>query len=477
MASRSFQALFLQSRDRLTATRRGNRRLLLALIFLQLAVLFPATQAHRQTASQRGTAAALETVLGGLETMGSRLRGAHGQALDGLDPLLESLVDELQTDFTRLGEALDEVQQGASESAETPDEDSEVSAGPDTEPNPWSTFLQAPTIREASNRYSLLTALEPVVEEHLLRSQFAELNEAWTREIRGPMEAEVESLAGEISNLRTRRQEPAASWDDLVAALGGLRRALDDIEFRPPERAYWWASPEEEPELTIGLDLMAREEVLHPRALDELRAMVERVMEQRGVLEKALRSDQRRLVSRSGGASGDQLFGLDLWGISQIWPLLLGLCLALRTVWLSAALRELGVLTSLMVEHGSPTTLRGWLLAEMRRGFDVLTTGPSTARACLVRSLGGLVAGWLWIVGASIHVHGSVLDPKLHAAALAGALIFLLAVFHRLYVNGQVIDLLGSESIEPDLEPPPEIEGNVTPEADQEVVGGQDLLR
>lgn len=484
MASRSFLSLFLQTREHLEASERAHRFTVVALLLVQLALLWPFTAATRLEEQLRDETRALETSLATLEGFSERLEESHERAREAFSPALEALVEDLRLDFMELEAALVEVRTTTADAVITdatgtdadsgtdPDTNTDGSASQDegepfeepaddseTVGNPWLDRLKIPTVREAENRYSLLTALEPLVDEHLLAPRFADLNRVWSDQVRSPFAEEVEVGLNQLSALRTRHGKPASTWDDLIASVTGLRRAVLALEVAPPERAYWWASPEDAPELQLGLDPSTAEELENPRVLDELRVLVNRALEHHEELEQSLRGARQRLEETSpagNGAVGNGRFvGIDLRSLLLIWPLLLGLLLALMIWQRSRCLRQLGLLTTLMVEHGAPPNLNRWFLAEMRGSITPAGPQDPVARSCLLHGLGTLLGGWLWIglatlqIDSSIDLMSSLRGLSTNGPALAGAGALLLAVLHRLYWNGRLIDLLSEDFSEP----------------------------
>jgi hypothetical protein len=487
MASRSFLSLFLQTREHLEVADRTQRFAVLGLLLFHLAFLWPSATAIRHLEQQEAESKALDSILSALEDSSDRLEDSHTEALKILKPALEGLTEKLRLDFLQLDAAVAEVRTAAqtnpeeTDSEETDSEETAVNTTDhsDENANSWIALVDFPTVREAQNRYSLLTALEPLVDEHILAPRFAALTETWVQQTRAPFEGEIESLLRELTALHPRRNELKTTWDDLIASLGGLRRAILELTFTPPEHAYWWASSEETAELKLGPVATTIEELRSPPALDTLRVLVHRSLEHRRALEKGLHAARQDLLSNAVTRSsvGDKVLGVDLHSLLKIWPLLLGFLLAMVVLYRSHQLRQLGLLTTLMVEHGAPPNLSRWFLAEMCGTLTPSRPSDPVARRCLLRGLALLSAGCLWITGATLQAHGLAATPlpevRLlihHWPALVGATTLLLAVLHRLHLNGRLIDLLQEDLIEP----PPELSAE---EDEKEPFGIQDLRR
>ena len=474
MASRTLEALFLAAREHLARADRFQNRTVLFLAVLQLAVLLPFSEGDRQRSNLATEIRTLESVSGELIPLGERLESSRVNARQQATPALDTLVDNLRRDLAELDAALELARStppGIDKPAPPEEEEGEEPSDDPADKNPWLAYLEDPTILEAQNRYSLLTALEPVVDQHLVAPRFDPLNQLLAEQLRPNLQAEIDSVAGEISTLRSRWDRPTATWGEVASSLGALRRTVDDLEFNPPQHAYWWASPEDEPGLELRLGEAVATELRQPLAFDQLDTLAAQALDRLAQLVKELNlaAVERQEYLATLGSEGRAPLGLPIADILNTWPFLLGLLLALVVSFRSLRLRQLGLLTTLHVDHGAPDALRGWLLAELRGGTDPEPTTASTTRTCFLRTFLLLLLGWAWIAAAAWPNLGGG-PPALTEAlpALAGAAALLLAVLYRLHLVGQLIDQCRVRQGTP-LPLPEEIS--------QEALEGQDLLR
>jgi hypothetical protein len=433
-------------------------------------VLLPFSEGNRQRSTLASEVRTLEGVSEGLAGLGERLAAAREGAREQAAPALQTLVDGLRGDLAELDAAL-EIARNSPPEDDNP-EDAEGEETPEGPKNPWLSYLESPSVRGAENRYSLLTALEPVVDQHLAPPHFESPNQLLKAQIRPNLQAEIDAVAGEISALRSRWGRPEAAWDELSAALAGLRRTVEALAFEPPRRAYWWASPEDEPGLELRLAEPVATELRQPLAFDELATLGGQVDDRLERLGKELdaTTGERRERLAALGSEGSAPLGLPIAGMLSTWPLLLGLLLALLVSFRSLRLRQLGLLTTLHVDHGAPDALRGWLLAELRGGTDPEPTTASTTRVAFLRTFLLLLLGWGWIAAAAWPAVATGGAPTLPSAlpALVGAGALLLAVLYRLHLVGQLIDFCRTRENNP-LHLPEEVS--------QEILEAQDLRR
>ncbi len=455
MASRSFQTLFLRAQERFD---RNGRHVLVTFVFLLLVqILVLAPFAGLDPGATSPSDDRLEALPAELAAVRSDLEEASEAARRALAPALERLTVELEQDLAQLQAVLGlATRMGLAASEE--------SAEPIAPPDDLPFGLDADTfdlLSRSPNRYAALTVLEPIVEDDLLAPRFAELDRVWNDEALPPLEAEIEAASAALSRLRGRQPEPRRIWEDVVGGVAGLRRAARDLGFSPPERAYWWASPESDLQLALGLWPATAEELRRPRALDEWDVQLARVLSSHGSLASAIddslaarREAAGRAAERRGRLGGAlAAVGIEIEALARYWPLVLALGLSAAIVRRDQRRRELALATRMLVRHGGPPSLVRWCLLQISAGAEPEAAPSTLASRFRWRALGGLVIGWGWIALASWLAYPLPFDLLQWWPALAGALLLLLGTSGSLSLAGRLLELTGAD-LWPDEEPP-----------------------
>lgn len=477
MASRSFQTLFLRAQERFDHNGRHVFLTLVALLLIQILILAPHGSLDPGPASS--SSARLDSLPADLASVRGDLEGSSDAARRSLAPALDRLVVELEQDLTQLQAVLGlatrlgkEAEEDSSEAAVEPP--AELPFGLDAD-----TF---DLLSRSANRYAALTVLEPIVETSLLAPRFAELDRMWKEEALPPLEAEIESASAALSRQRARLPEPQRVWEDVIGGVAGLRRAARSLTFSPPERAYWWASPESSPELTLGLWPATAEELRQPRALDEWDVQLARVLSSHGALASAIDEAvaTQRVAAGQAAERRDRLggalaaVGIELETLARYWPLVLALVIAAAIVRRDQRRRELALATRMLVQHGGPRSLTRWCLLQLSAGGDPDASLPALAGRLRWRALGGLLAGWGWIALAAWLTYAQPFDLLRWWPALAGALLLLTATAGTLALAGRLLELTGAD-LWPDEEPPQQGLALPDPEQREQELTGLEL--
>ncbi len=471
MASRAFHDLLLHSRENLSRNGRGTFMMAVSLLVFHLLVITPFADAGRRKVDAAADRQRLASVGPGLESIGARLETAQGASMAALRPALEELTEQLALDFARLEasrwrwqeeRALEAGGEDPGDSGEpggtAPVAGLEMASPPrgtvplDIDEGRRRAFAQAP------NRYALLSLLEPLVEAEILAPRLAALERAWKTDALPPLISDLEAVGGEISQLRNQFPEAETSWDPLSAALAELTRQAQAWSPQVPKTPFWWASAESEPRLALGLG-DHRESLRRPPRLADLEATQQQVRER---LRNVYRTWERRQAEIPAADATDGGFlGLDLDGLSPLFPLALGLLLAAAGWRRSRLLVELAKAVQAAVQQGSPAQLKAWF------GGQVAPAQPSTASlerlagSAQLRLWPWLLMSWGWIALAGYQLYGQpTAEWRPWLPALVGAGLVLLATVHRSFVLRKAFALLGdgvvgtTPDFEPEDEPP-----------------------
>ncbi len=461
MFSPVLEALFLRTRDQHGLAGRRAFYAVAGLALFHAAVVTPWVEHQRDRSSAMAQAQRFRDLAAEVAGVGSDLDAAAEAWQGTMTTAVERLVEALERDLVRLEATRRELAAASDEDQEPTAEEAspraEAPAGPPTFEIRNPEWIAA--IGGAENRYALLAALEPVVEELIVRPRFAELNRAWRDDARPAAEARLDGATAGLNALRGRFREAGNEMAALEASLTNLRRVFRDLELRPPEEPYWWASPETAASFELRLPRSVVTALRQPPNLGEARDAVDLVAERRAALgERLEREQQRSLLADQDrqrrladfGATPARL-GLDLHAVAATFPLLLGLSLAALMIRRNQRLRDLAQATRLMAEDPSFGALRRWCLAQLKGGpiggdADPEHDAEAAWRSGWLRALGSLVLALAWIALAALQVRQLPdLDAErwLVVSALAAAAV-LVATVHRLAVARRLVVLLSA---------------------------------
>lgn len=448
MASRAFHDLLLQSHDNLLRNGRGSFCALLALLLFHVAVIAPFADAGRRKAEAAADRQRLATVGPALDEAEHRLGKVFEAALKPIEDDLDAFSENLALDLRRLEASRWQWQQsrlqgtddgdGAEATAGSADDALDASLQMTEAPRgavPWPIAEdRRAELAEAPNRYALLSLLEPLVDETILGPRRQALEQAWKTSTLPSLQAGVDEMGGEVSRLRARFPEAATSWDALAAALNELARAAEQWQPQTPSQPYWWASAESEPRLSLGLGEF-EESLKRPANLDQLVTIQDQVIDRLAAVRRAWQRRQAEIPAADATPIG--FLGLDLDGLTPLFPLVLGLLLA-AALWRRTRLQDaLATATAHAIAHGSPAQLAQWF------GTVVAAAGPASPsveelplsqllRTARRRLLGQLLLAGVWLAATGYQLYGvPTSDWQPWTPACAGIGLVLLAGIHR----------------------------------------------
>lgn len=417
---------------RRAASRGRGIGLVVALALVHVLMVTPYLEGERRSADFGADRARLEGLAPEIERLGGELETARSEAETALTGALERLVTGVGGDLERLDDARREL----ARAAEAGPFGLEPLAGPAREAPELAFDLGAPEriadVREAGDdRYALLAALEPVVEERILAPRFGELERLYSDEVEPRLEARLDGLTGILERLRRDFPEGELDAGSLAAALEAARRAAGELEPEPPPEPYWWASPEGSPSFALGLEPDDAERLLRPPGLVALGGELERAQTLQAALAGRLETVSRRLLagSRRAAELGElgatlRRLGVDPRALAVFFPLVLGLVLSGLLLARGARLAELALAARLA---------RGETGRDLRRLALALLGGTVGGTWRGLGLLALWIAGLAWIAAAAYPVAALDLEPwhRLAPAAL-GAALLTAAVLYRL---------------------------------------------
>ncbi|MCP4658487.1 MAG: hypothetical protein GY856_24000 [bacterium] len=486
MASQSLQALFLRVRDQYERSSRFSGLAVVALLFFHVTVVAPFVELSRRQAAASSQFERLRRIEAETNALRPAIAKLGDHAREAMEPALGQLIEGLRGDLLRLAatrralrDLIAERDATAGDRADSSSQDDGDAAEPSPEEDPLAGVLpfevddpdRSVAIGEAETREELLAALDPLVDEAIVRPRFATLNQLWTATVLPQVEAGLDGVAAEIPQLHGRFPEADAEWDELANALGGFRRAARDLVFKPPERPHWWAPAPGEEELAPRPQPAVEEQLREPLVLDELAVTGDRALTRFEALAERMARHREALPSPQQDAAGlsavlDRL-GLSRQMVAGLFPLILGVLLAGLVVAHTRRLDELGWMIHLLLAAGEPPGLRTWFLIRQQWG---LGTGTGRIwRRVLVRGVPALA--WVVVAGAQLAGVEGFAKHRVLAATAAGAAVLTIALVRELTVSRSTLAFvfLVDEDPAPDFAPPA-ADGN-----DDEVIDGHPL--
>ena len=426
--SPSVNELFLRARDAWEQSRRWSSYTILVLLLFDVTAIIPFVHFNQGRQAAEADVERLKGAEVEISQLSKEMDAIGSSIESSTHPLLQQLVDDLSADLKRVDATRRYARRvyaeasGSAAGAESGagEDASEGATAPLQIDNPdWIVALA-----EAETPAEVLAATEPVVEERVVRPRFEALNQVWTGQVLPQIESRIDALAGKIPGLRSRFPQADASWESFAQAVGNLRRTARDLVFKPPERRYWWSSRNDQ-ELVLGIETAAAEQLRQPLALDEVKAATDQALQRYEEVAK-LYTDRQAEIEKSVGTgtrgSSEQLVGWltnNLPMVAGTFTLVLGLLLAALQVWQTQGLRELGLLSFLMIEEGASPRLGRWYLSHLC-GWSL--TDPPQPRGLALRLLltAALELGWIGVNFAQQLGGGTPLAVH-HLGVIAGA--------------------------------------------------------
>lgn len=445
MASRSFHDLLLRARDDLARTSQRGHALIVALIALHLAVIAPFADADRRQAALERERQRLEEIAPALDQLAGRLEKLAEPPVATMVPILGRLPEEIRGDLERLEATRWRLREVGDETQAEP-----VLAmrppTPGTAPLPLGEE-ELRSLGQADNRYALLTVLEPILERTIVEPRFAEVQRRWQETVLPALANELDTVTGVLPRLRERFSEGNTEWVALERSLDDFRRSAESLRFEPPDRPYWWASPETAEVFELGIDATTAELLKRPLAFDRFATAAAEVRDRVA----SLRGLRQARAERAQGAEGElgrglAALGIDLAGSVPFFPIALGLLVAVVLLRRGQRLRQLALATRFAVDHGAPDALRLWCLAEVAASGDSELSAGAAERRAQGRILGGLLLAWAWLALAGWQLHGPPAERSPEwLPTLLGAAAVLMAVVQRLLTAQGACQLLRTE--------------------------------
>jgi len=499
MASQTLQALFLRARDAYESSRRLSGLAVVALLFFHAAAVAPLLELSRRQAAASSERERLDRIAAETSALRPAISNLGPHARETMEPALDELIEGLRSDLRRLEVTRRTLKAWVAERHAELSGDEAAAPEPAPEEDPLADVLpfevadpdRIVAIGEATTREELLAALDPLVDQVIVRPRFATLNQIWTATVLPQVEAGLDGVAAEIPGLHGRFPEADAEWEELAQALGAFRRTAHDLVFKPPERPYWWAPAQGEPTvddpnedvLTPGPEPAVEQQLRSPLVLDELAVTGDRALARFEDLARRVARHREELTLTEQGAGLaavlDRL-ALDRQTVVGLFPLILGICLAGLVLAHVRRLQELGWLIHLLLAAGETPGVRTWFLIRQQWGLATPNLTGIAERGALRRVLvrGVPALGWVVYAGAQqIGVEGFA-TPRVLAVTAAGAIVLAIALVRWLMVSRSMLGFVMLPDEDPEEDPSPEDAARpAAEESDGEILDAHALKR
>lgn len=465
-------SMFERSRDRYDGAVRWACIVVFVLLGFHLLMFNHYLDADRKLAAVDAEKAAITKKKEVIDGVIAGLNDVQAEAIDALSVLLKQTFANLRADFGALSERIREIRSGDTVAA-TPDGDAETPLqgmpdplqreppdpgltdypfqfqrpddrsyprrrrrqlfDQDAMPEPGLGPLPRPisldesvvaAIRGAEGMGEIRDHLRPLIEAQSIGPRFKALNDGWRLEILPRIEKRVGGLRNSIKQQKPADPADDPYWGAVNAALDRVVEAARRLHFEPPEDPYWWVSTGGKGETLFQLGVSARQELDQSAAVEAIGRELAGILAAQKQLHMELENKLKQLEEVFERQKSQlSIFGyplsavpLNLIALLGHFPLLIGIILAVMSIWLMRRFMELVTVTSMMVKRDAESPVRQWLLSRMP-GY--LRTGKPGAWGVYVLGLTGLA--WLWIAAASFELIGWQ-DIDLQQAALRGVL-------------------------------------------------------
>ncbi len=250
-----------------------------------------------------------------------------------------------------------------------------------------------PELRQAQNRYALLTLLEPLVEEQIVRPKMQALQRTWDVDTLPVLNAELHAIGDKVSTWRARLPEARDGWDAVSVALSAMAEGAAAWTAQPPSQPFWWASPESESRLVLGLG-SHREALSQPPSLAHLAVQQQ---ELRNHLAEVAGTWQRRWQDIPLESSSSSGWSASWFSKAMPWvPAALGLLLVTLVWGHTSASRQVIAAVDRAIAYGSPPALADWCGAQISSRYTPSNPSPRLGRQFLVQTVAALL--WMGMV-------------------------------------------------------------------------------
>lgn len=290
-------------------------------------------------------------------------------------------------------------------------------------------------LAEARERHEVLDLVADYVDANLVATALERFAWSWRNEDLPPIQSLAARLQAEVDDATRRFPEWGDVWTAVRNGVDSIARAAAELELTRPADRLWWQTVEGKGaaidagafELSDGVrQLVPQVEALQQLGR-EVGALLERQNTLRRTLDERLAELERRFeeqqVRVASFAEPLKAVSLDLAVVAPLFPLLLGLLLAVVTAWPASRLQELRDAVDLLGDRGDAATARVWLAK--RVASSPATIGVTSAGRCL------LFLGW--IAAAAVALAGLPGEHARHLTALAilGAVLVVAACLFR----------------------------------------------
>lgn len=228
-------------------------------------------------------------------------------------------------------------------------------------------------IIEASNPEDLRELLLPIIEQKIIKNRFNELNNYWHKEEVVKIKKNTEKIIKKIDDNNLLLSDESIIWRQILDSMEKVEQVSITLNFIPPQDPYWWTTVSGKLARLSGIREAALQEfqnaIQKSNLIDNLtmkmRAALAKQKELQSSLKERIKKIQDDFNNYQAKLSNiNKTFGiisLDLNYIVPLFPLLLGIILAIHTFWCSYRLREL-IGIALLIEKKDPEMIASELV-------------------------------------------------------------------------------------------------------------------
>ena len=445
MADDLLATLFAEARARHETTCRWLSITAIALAVFHLMIFHPYADLARQKVGAEAAVLQQTALKGALDGMAPQLETLKTQITGEADVRLKELLTDLKGAFARLNAVLPALQNLGPDAAEgEPGERLFSQArlaqaaqiqvqgpqGPAAADLPIMSGPLRRSLAQSTSRDTNLNLIKSYVDQQIVDPRFTKFNARWQNEVVPPIVQEGQKLADATRTAQDKFPEAAASWASATLAISQIVDAASQFKIQAPQ-GLWWATVETK-EATVRDALLALtnvEQNSDPALKNLLQrteaAIAENKEKQKAIAAKTEALNEQFLEQQKQLASMVEplkAISVNLANVALFFPLILSATFVILTGLLTARIRQLGQIVTLLSRKETSSLAPEWLLV-------YLDSSPWHKTAAVFARCAAIVA---WIALASYELDSFFPGGRAQTilfAAIGGTAISLLSFY------------------------------------------------
>lgn len=451
------KSMFLRARDHYESAIRWSFIIIVICIALHLLTFSQFVRFGKQLSHVQAEMDVFSGFKTNVDEVDAQLRQLEKTLTSDLDGRINTLLQELITDFEVLSQEVAQLRGEAVEATSPPP----FFQGPVNE-TPATTFhLDERTVtqlQQAVSRQDLQNVVRPIIETQILQPRFDELNAAWKNDILPRITRQANTLNTYLQSHLPPLPEYTTTWEQIRTSVSQAVVVATDARFQLPTNRDWWASVAgKEVVLTdIQNTVLAQvKQTIAEETMTALQQQIEQALDQQKTLEQTLKTTLQRIADTFSKQQAQltklgkpfEFFSFDITSLVSKFPFLLGIILAGVTIWPAYRLWEMAWTADLLAKHGQEPLPLEWLWGHLCTALpkrcvpEVEETSPY--HQAIIESIGRGMIFWIWIAWAAWELHGwgEVTANTILALMLGGWLAVAAAVGYRAYIIRRILSL------------------------------------